>query len=187
MTVQNPLTEKDFQQLVYDGLEMNGYIKRGNFEFDAKRAMDPGMFMAFIEDTQPETFEKLWSLFDGDIEEGVFNRVATDIGRRGLIRVLWDGVDFDGVATLDLVYPKPSAVFDPNAVRLFEENDLSVMQEVWHKEDERIDLVVFLNGLALFTTQGSTLPATSGTRWTTALRTRWSKTTTRIMSGMASS
>ena len=27
MTVQNPLTEKDFQQLVYDGLEMNGYIK----------------------------------------------------------------------------------------------------------------------------------------------------------------
>ena len=100
MTVQNPLTEKDFQQLVYDGLEMNGYIKRGNFEFDAKRAMDPGMLMAFIEDTQPETFEKLWNLFDGDIEEGIFNRVATDIGRRGLIRVLWDGVDFDGVATL---------------------------------------------------------------------------------------
>ena len=59
MTVQNPLTEKDFQQLVYDGLEMNGYIKRGNFEFDAKRAMDPGMLMAFIEDTQTETFEKL--------------------------------------------------------------------------------------------------------------------------------
>ena len=138
MTVQNPLTEKDFQQLVYDGLEMNGYIKRGNFEFDAKRAMDPGMLMAFIEDTQPETLEKLWNLFDGDI------------GRRGLIRVLWDGVDFDGVATLDLVYPKPSAIFDPNAVRLFEENDLSVMQEVWHKEDERIDLVIFLNGLALF-------------------------------------
>lgn len=52
MTVQNPLTEKDFQQLVYDGLEMNGYIKRGNFEFDSKRAMDPGMLMAFIENTQ---------------------------------------------------------------------------------------------------------------------------------------
>ena len=163
MTVQNPLTEKDFQQLVYDGLEMNGFIKRGNFEFDSKRAMDPGMLMAFIEDTQPETFEKLWNLFDGDIEEGIFNRVATDIGRRGLIRVLWDGVDFDGVATLDLVYPKPSAVFDPNAVRLFEENDLSVMQEVWHKEDERIDLVIFLNGLALFTIELKCNSA--GTSW----------------------
>ena len=163
MTTLNPLTEKDFQQLVYDGLEMNGYIKRGNFEFDARRALDPGMLMTFVEDTQPETFEKLWDLFDGDIEEGIFNRVITDIGRRGLIRVLWDGVDFDGVATLDLVYPKPSAVFDPNAVRLFEQNSLSVMQEVWHKEDERIDLVIFLNGLPLFTIELKC--NTAGTSW----------------------
>jgi type I restriction enzyme R subunit len=163
MTTANPLTEKDFQQLVLQGLECNGYIIRGSNEYDAKRAMDPGMLMSFIEDTQPETFERLWRLFDGYIEEGILNRVATDIGRRGLLRMLWDGVDFDGVATLDLVYPRPSALFDPKAVELYEQNCLSVMEEVWHKEDERIDLVIFLNGLALFTMELKC--NTAGTGW----------------------
>lgn len=163
MTTANPLTEKDFQQLIIDGLVRNGYYERGSDEYDARRAMDPGMLMSFVEDTQPETFEKLWGLFDGDIEEGILDRVATDIGRRGLLRVLWDGVDFDGVATLDLVYPKPSALFDPKAVELYGQNCLSVMQEVWHKEDERIDLVIFLNGLALFTMELKC--NTAGTGW----------------------
>lgn len=163
MTSANPLTEKDFQRLVLDGLVRNGYIERGSDEYDARRAMDPGVLMSFVEDTQPETFERLWAYFDGNIEEAIFDRVAADIGRRGLLRVLWEGVDFDGVATLDLVYPKPSATFDPRAQELYQLNTLSVMEEVWHKEDERIDLVIFLNGLALFTMELKC--NTAGTGW----------------------
>ena len=170
MTSANPLTEKDFQRLVLDGLVRNGYIERGSDEYDARRAMDPSILLSFVEDTQPETFERLWAYFDGNIEEGIFDRVAADIGRRGLLRVLWEGVDFDGVATLDLVYPKPSATFDPRAQELYQLNTLSVMEEVWHKEDERIDLVIFLNGLALFTMEIKCNTASTGWDYREAIR-----------------
>ena len=65
--------------------------------------------------------------------------------------MLKHGVEFDNGVSLSLMYRKPAAAFNQKAEALYQQNVLSVMEEVRHKEGERIDLVIFLNGIAVFT------------------------------------
>lgn len=70
---------------------------------------------------------------------------------RSLLDVLKHGVEFDNGVSLTLMYRKPATTFNQKAEALYQQNVLSVMEEVWHKEGERIDLVIFLNSIAIFT------------------------------------
>lgn len=49
------------------------------------------------------------------------------------------------------MYTKPATTFNPALNKLYEQNIFSVSEEVWASENERIDLVIFLNGLAIMT------------------------------------
>ena len=69
----------------------------------------------------------------------------------GEIDVLKHGVEFDNGAVLHLMYRKPATTLNPKAEALYQKNVFSVMEEVYHKDGERIDLVIFLNGIAIFT------------------------------------
>ncbi|GMO41855.1 MAG: hypothetical protein Ta2F_17870 [Termitinemataceae bacterium] len=67
-----------------------------------------------------------------------------------MLDVLKTGVDFGNGCKLNLMYRKPATSFNELQTQLYNQNILSVMEEVNHKEGERIDLVIFLNGLAIF-------------------------------------
>ena len=173
MVLFNPLTEtRDFQRLIIDYLvEKNGYVERNaKTDYDPVYAMDIELLLGFLERTQPDQMEKLRSAYDGNWRTTVINRINGSIARSGLIRCLWDGVDFDGGITLDLVHPRPSAHFDAQARALYDENTLSVMEEVYHKEGERIDLVLFLNGLAIFTAELKCNSTNSGWNYRNAIK-----------------
>lgn len=51
---------------------------------------------------------------------------------------------------LRLLYRKPATSFNEKAVKQYHANRLSVIEEVVYEESDRIDLVIFINGLALF-------------------------------------
>ena len=162
---RSPLTERDFQDLIIDYLvRKNGYVHRcASSSFDAVYAMDQQLLIDFLERTQPDAMAHLRAIYDGGWREVVLARIANEIADRGLVRAIWDGVSFDSGVELSLVHPRPSAVFDLAAEKLYEQNVLSVMDEVYHKEGERIDLVIFLNGLAIFTLELKC--ESSGTGW----------------------
>ncbi|MCH4053687.1 MAG: DEAD/DEAH box helicase family protein [Atopobiaceae bacterium] len=166
MATSNPLTEHDFQRMIIDHLVGNdGYIERdSNTCFDPAYSMDVGLFLDFLERTQHDSMERIRSAYDGGWRATLLNRVANEIGSKGLISCLWDGVPFESGIRLDLVEPRPSALFDKKASKLYRENVLSVEEEVYHKSGERIDLVVFLNGIAIFTFELKC--PTAGTGWT---------------------
>ena len=48
------------------------------------------------------------------------------------------------------MYRRPATDFNEKASHQYNLNRLTVMEEVVYKDQERIDLVIFLNGLALF-------------------------------------
>lgn len=50
---------------------------------------------------------------------------------------------------LELMYTKPSTSFNKELNRLYNDNKFTISEEVWASDSERIDLVVFLNGLAI--------------------------------------
>lgn len=146
--------KEDYQAYILQMLrENNDYRVRPATAFDPGYAMDVELLFSFLEATQKDALDKLQKLYGVNAQKTILNYINNEINKksRSLLDVLKHGVEFDNGVTLNLMYRKPATTFNPKADALYQKNILSVMQEVYHKEDERIDLVIFLNGLAIFT------------------------------------
>ncbi|NMA73456.1 MAG: type I restriction endonuclease subunit R [Bacteroidales bacterium] len=162
----NQLREKeDYQQYILERLiEDNGFIKRPATRFNPRLSMDEELLLNYLYDSQPDAMEKLKKTYEKDMEKTVVNYINEQILKksRGLIDVLKNGVAFDNGTTLNLMQKTPATIYNEELNLLYRKNIFSIMEEVYHKEDERIDLVIFLNGLAIFSielkcnTSGST-------------------------------
>ena len=96
---------------------------------------------SFLAATQQEALTKLEKLYKDKTRQTIMNYINNEINKknRSLLDVLKHGVEFDNGVTLNLMYRKPATSFNPKAEKLYQQNVLSVMEEVYHKEDERID------------------------------------------------
>lgn len=145
--------KEDFQKLIMERLyEDNGFRIRPNTAYKPGLAMDTTILLEFLEDTQQDKMEHLRRMYKDRTEETVINYINAEINKnsRGLIDVIKHGVEFDNGVTLKLMYRKPDSTINSQAVANYKKNIFSVMEEVYHKADERVDLVLFLNGLAIF-------------------------------------
>lgn len=145
--------KEDYQKLIMERLhEDNGFRIRPNTAYKPGLAMDTEMLLEFLEDTQHDEMEHLRRMYKDRTEETVTNYINAEINKesRGLIDVIKHGVEFDNGAILKLMYRKPDSTINTQAVANYKKNIFSVMEEVYHKADERVDLVLFLNGLAIF-------------------------------------
>ena len=145
--------KEDYQRLIIDQLRDNNHFReRPNTAYKPGLAMDTDVLLEFLEDTQPDTMDQLRRMYKNRTEETIINYINSEINkdRRGLIDVIKHGVEFDNGASLKLMYRKPDSTINTEAVENYKKNIFSVMQEVYHKDGERIDLVLFLNGLAIF-------------------------------------
>lgn len=149
------LKEKaDYQAYILEMLrDENGYQTRPASAFDPGYGMDPELLFAFLEATQKEALTKLEKLYKDRTRQTILNYINNEINKknRSLLDVLKHGVEFDTGIILHLMYRKPATSFNSKAEALYQQNVLSVMEEVYHKDGERIDLVIFLNGIAIFT------------------------------------
>ncbi len=149
--MNNILSEKEYQRYIIERLVgEHGYVERKNFCFDAKFAMDREMLFKFLDGTQLETMALLRKVFRDKTEDTVVAAINTELtkSRGSLIDALKHGVEIANYK-LDLFFRKPASGLNRELVALYEKNIFSVMEEVWATDDERVDLVVFVNGLAL--------------------------------------
>jgi type I restriction enzyme R subunit len=145
--------KEDYQRLIIDQLRDNNHFReRPNTAYKPGLAMDTDVLLEFLEDTQPDTMDQLRRMYKNRTEETIINYINSEINKdsRGLIDVIKHGVEFDNGASLKLMYRKPDSTINTEAVENYKKNIFSVIQEVYHKDGERIDLVLFLNGLAIF-------------------------------------
>lgn len=146
--------KEDYQKYILEMLrDKNGYKVRPNTAYSAGYGMDEDLLFTFLSETQPDTLARLEKLYKDKTRTTILNYINNEINKKNrcLLDVLKHGVEFDNGAKLHLMYRKPATSFNVKAEALYQKNMLSVMEEVYHKEDERIDLVIFLNGLAIFT------------------------------------
>lgn len=137
----------DFQQwIIKDLKEKNGYIQRDAAQYDPRLAMDVELLWNFLMETQEETMEYLLKKLS---KETITNLINTEIVKGGFLFALKEGVFIEN-KQLRLLYRKPATNFNEKAVQQYQANRLSVIEEVVYEEDDRIDLVIFINGLALF-------------------------------------
>ena len=145
------LSEKEYQKFLLERLEKdNGYVIRKASNFDRYFAVDREMLFKFLEDTQHETMEYLRKIYKADLEETIVSFINAEAtkARGSLLDVLKHGIEISN-QKLELMYTKPATTFNPDLTRKYGQNIFSAMEEVWASDKERIDVVIFLNGLAI--------------------------------------
>ncbi len=149
--MNNILSEKDYQHYIMDYLvNENGYTVRKATSYDRYFAIDREMLFKFLNDTQPETMEALAKIYKDDLEDTIVSYLNAEMTKKrgSRLDVLKHGVELSN-QKLDLMYTKPATTFNKDLLALYEKNVFTVMEEVWASDKERIDLVIFLNGLAI--------------------------------------
>ena len=149
--MNNILSEKEYQHFIMDRLSQdNSYIVRKATSYDRLFAMDRELLFQFLNDTQPEEMEALRKIYKADLEDTLVNFINDEVtkARGSLLDVLKHGIEISNMK-LELMYTKPATTFNRELLARYEKNIFSVMEEVWASDDERVDLVIFLNGIAI--------------------------------------
>ena len=145
------LSEKDYQKFILEKLKGIGYkVHPAKGHYDRLFAVSRPELFRFLKDTQPEKMEALQKVYKKDTEDTIVAAInAEEIKTRGSrLAVLKHGIDISNIH-LDFLYTKPATTYNKELIALYKKNIFSVSEEVWASDDERIDLVIFLNGLAI--------------------------------------
>jgi len=145
------LSEKEYQHFIMDRLSQdNGYIVRKATSYDRLFAIDRELLFQFLNDTQPDEMVALRKIYKADLEDTLVNFINAEVtkARGSLLNALKHGIEISNMK-LELMYTKPATTFNRELLARYEKNIFSVMDEVWASDDERIDLVIFLNGIAI--------------------------------------
>ncbi len=151
-------TEKGFEDYIEQYLSdtHNYRIRNAREYYDKKLAFDKELIFEFVFATQDEKWQKLSGAY-GDEESakvGFLKRLDDEIERVGLLEVLRKGVKDRGI-NIKLAFFPPESGMNPEARGLAEANIFSVVRQLKYSEknENSIDLVVFLNGLPIFTAE----------------------------------
>lgn len=144
---------EDFIEQQLTGL--HGYRTRNaRTDYDKKRAIDGGLVLEFLRESQGDKLAGLVERFGEDAEPKLLARLDDEITVRGVLDVLRNGFEDRGVK-FDMAYFQSDASFNAEIERLYESNILSVIRQLKYSEknENSIDMVLFVNGLPIFTVE----------------------------------
>ena len=144
--------EMNFELLILAYLrDKQGYEEGDTSDYNKDFALDTERVKRFLLSTQKKKVENTSCFSNAISERRFFTELAKQLEKRGVTDVLRKG--FRYISELfDMYYPLPSEL-NPTAQELYRRNIFCVTKELaYSKEnDNRIDLMVSLNGLPLLT------------------------------------
>lgn len=149
------INENNFEVAhVAQALVDNGYLERLPDNYHQELFLDTEILLNFIKSTQPEEWEKLQEQYPGNTEGIFLKRVSSEIGKRGTLDVLRQGVKDRG-AKFELAYFKPVSGLNPEHERLYKQNKFSVIRQIPFslKYQKTLDISIFLNGIPIITSE----------------------------------
>ena len=149
--------EFHFEAAICEHLLANGwlYAEGDAANYDKQNAIYMPDLLAWLEATQPDGLQRLNKTHGGATAKNLAERVRKSLSERGTLDVLRRGVEMMGLSKpLALVQFKPALAINPVIQQHYAENRLRVVRQVHHslnKGHESIDLVLFVNGIAVAT------------------------------------
>lgn len=119
-------------------------------DMDSKLAIAPRRLWSFLKATQQDELDRC---VNKEKETQIPQRINKAISTYGIIKVLREGVDFENIH-LTLFYPKPSPADSDASHEKYAQNQFSLTRQQTfslHNPGDEIDMVLFVNGLPLFT------------------------------------
>ena len=145
-------SEKGFETRVCTLLEESDWLLGSSQDYDPTACVDLAQLSDFLKGTQPETAQALNLDSDTNTRQRFLNRLKREIGSRGIIDVLRNGIDH-GQHSVRLFYGTPSPG-NQTAGELHARNRFSVTRQVHYSPRNpnlSLDLVLFINGLPVIT------------------------------------
>ncbi|HOV80497.1 MAG TPA: type I restriction endonuclease [Bacillota bacterium] len=131
-----------------------GYHKRKPGDYDRVLCIIPRDALDFIYATQPREWEKFKKQHGAEAREKFLLRLSQEIRNRGTLEVLRKGIKANG-CKFQLAYFRPASGLNEALQRLYEANIFSAVRQLRYsqKNENSLDLVLFLNGLPVFTAE----------------------------------
>ena len=131
-----------------------GFRRRSKEDYDRGLCLISKDVIDFVYATQPKEWAKLQQHHGAEIKDRFLKRLAAEISQRGTLDVFRKGIKDSG-CKFRLAYFRPSSGLNEALQRLYEANIFSVARQVRYSEknEKSLDLVLFLNGLPIFTAE----------------------------------
>src|SRR3989339_480125 len=147
--------ESGFEEFIEQELAgLHGYRSRTASMYNKSLAMDSELVLEFVQKTQSDAWAKIVEQYGDDASAQFLKRLDEEIVERGLLDVLRGGITDRGVR-VTMAFRQPENDKNPETVADYTGNILSVMRQVKYsaQNENSIDMVLFVNGLPLFTTE----------------------------------
>ncbi len=142
---------------IVDQLKHQGWMDGDHKAYDRARALYPEDVIGWIQDTQPQAWEKLRRVHGADAETAVLDRLVKTLASKvgGTLEVLRRGFSVAGAGTLTMSQAKPEDSRNETVTARYAANRLRVVRQVRYSRDNEntIDLVFFINGLPVATVE----------------------------------
>jgi len=131
-----------------------GYRRRNPSDYDRGLCLLPQDLLDFLLATQAKEWEKLRQHHGAEVRERFLARLSREIGRRGALDLLRNGVRDSG-CKFQLAYFRPASGLNPELQRLHAANLFAVVRQLHYSEkgEQSLDLGLFLNGIPIFTAE----------------------------------
>ena len=142
--------ERQFQIEIVQHLTSNNYVEGDASHYDKELALYPDDLINYIKTTQPLAYEKMQKREGAKTDAVLCKHVAKEMDKHGSLHYLRNDLKYIG-SKFKLCQFKPE-LHNPDTQKKYDANILRVVQEVTTKSGkERIDLVLFLNGIPIAT------------------------------------
>ncbi len=150
----SPLYGPGTSNLTPDNVAPGGYCKHLSEEYDKPFCLIPEDVLNFIYTTQPKEWDKFKKQHEGDARAPFLQRLASELRARGTLHVLRKGIKANG-CRFQLAYFIPSSGLNYDLLSLYSANLFSEIRQLNYSEknNNSLDLVLFLNGLPIFTAE----------------------------------
>lgn len=149
------VSERAFETAIEDHLLATGYETGDPQLFDAERAIDPGMFIDFVRDTQGVKWKALEQLHGANTRQIVLDELCKSLDTRGSLDVIRHGFKCYG-KLIEVAFFRPAHGLNPEVIELYARNRLTVTRQVHYSPKDTaksIDMLLSLNGLPIVTAE----------------------------------
>lgn len=129
------MPEKEFQKyMLHELIDTQGYVLRTDDNFNKYYALDPELLFQFLWTSQSDEMADLQRIYKDKLNETILNRIrqAEMQPNQGRVYLLKHGIEMNSIH-LDFLYTKPATDFNPDLIKKYDQNILSVAEEVWGK------------------------------------------------------
>ncbi|HKO95090.1 MAG TPA: DEAD/DEAH box helicase family protein, partial [Polyangiaceae bacterium] len=158
-SAQNLHKEHHFEAEICQHLAAQGwlYAEGDAAQYDRANGLFLTDLLAWVEATQPESYERLTKTHGAALSAVLAERVRKNLNERGTLDVLRRGVEMLGLKEpLMLAQFKPALAINPTIQAHYAASRLRVVRQVCHSPNnskKELDLVLFLNGVAVATAE----------------------------------